>query len=83
MGFLLMLAALMYGIYFAGIEPMLPNHAFGPGNITNILFAVGGLVAGLLLVAVGECIGVLFAIEANTRMAAINSRPPNPTPQPK
>ena len=84
MGFLLMSVALMYGVYFAGIEPMLlRNHTFGPGDITNLLFALGGLAAGLLLAAVGECIGVLFAIEANTRSMAAHFRPANPTPQPK
>ena len=80
-GFLAMLGAVFYGVYFAVIEPALPDHGFGPGNVMNLLFALGGLSAGLLVVVAGECIGVLFAIEANTRMIAANSQSTSQTTQ--
>ena len=72
-----MLGAVGYGISFAAVEPMLPDHCLGPGNAMNALFAFGGLAAGLLFVVMGECMGVLFAIEANTRVMASISRSTN------
>ena len=45
----------------------------GLGLIVTVPGAVVGVFLGLMLVAVGEIIGVLFAIEANTRRAAERS----------
>lgn len=43
----------------------------GLGALEFALIALlAGVVNGLVLVAIGEAIGVLFAIEANTRLAA-------------
>lgn len=59
------------GLLFAVVAGLLqPNE---PGRQRDMLELVaGGLAAflGLIIVAVGESVGVLFAIESNTRKAA-------------
>ncbi len=63
-------------VFGAGvIEPSLPKHSFGPGDFWEI---VGGLLfslAALCIIAFGEIVGVLFAIEANTRQSSQNNSP--------
>lgn len=44
---------------------------FGPENLYQLAGGVVGLLIALWLIAFGEIIGVLFAIEANTRRAKL------------
>ena len=56
--------------YQAMVEPNQPGHHFGEGD--RIELAIGFLltVIGLGAAAFGEIVGVLFAIEENTRKTA-------------
>ncbi|MFA6244797.1 MAG: hypothetical protein WC655_27885 [Candidatus Hydrogenedentales bacterium] len=67
LGLLTTLVGLYYVLYEGIIEPNLPNHVFAPSDATEMAGGFVGLLAGLALIAFGEIIGVLFAIEANTR----------------
>jgi len=66
-GGLLVLAGLYYFIYEGLIEPRLPGHHFDPDDLVELLCGIAGVVVGFGTVAAGELIGVLFAIEENTR----------------
>lgn len=66
-GFLLLLASLYYVLYEGIIEPRLPNHCFADTDLFELLGGLIGCIVSLGLVATGEVIGVLFAIEKNTR----------------
>lgn len=46
------------------------NPGFMGNRFAGMVPGLGAAVSGLVVVAVGESIGVLFAIEANTRAAA-------------
>ena len=39
-------------------------------NYQSISIGFGAIVTGLIAIIIGECVGVLFAIEANTRQTA-------------
>jgi len=45
----------------------LPGHAYGQGDGIQIIYGIATAFSGLLWVAFGEIIGVLLAIEKNTR----------------
>ena len=66
-GFLLLIASLYYFLYEGIVEPRLPNHHFGETDLVELLGGLLGCIISLGLVATGEIIGVLFAIEKNTR----------------
>ena len=63
--------AVIYGLYFfvyeGLIEPHLEGHSFSPQDRLQIIQGLSIFVSGLITAAVGEIIGVLFAIEENTR----------------
>ncbi|MCH7959710.1 MAG: hypothetical protein IID08_06250 [Candidatus Hydrogenedentes bacterium] len=64
-------AGALYAVYEGVIEPFLPEHMFGGEDFLQLVVGCGVGVIGLITVAFSEVIGVLFAIEENTR----NSRP--------
>lgn len=67
LGYLVILPSL--GLVWAGgIQPAMADN-FGPENLYQLAGGVVGLFIALWLIAFGEIIGVLFAIEANTRKA--------------
>lgn len=67
-GWTLVLVGSYFGVWEGMIEPNLPNHRFTiPGDLEQLLGGVLALWFGLVAVVMGEVIGVLFAIEANTR----------------
>lgn len=66
-GFLLLIASLYYFLYEGIVEPRLPNHCFADTDLFELLGGLLGCIVSLGLVATGEVIGVLFAIEKNTR----------------
>lgn len=59
-----------YAIYQGIVEPNLPRHGFGQEDLLQFLGGAAGMLQGLIIVALAELIGVLFAIEENTRRAA-------------
>ncbi|MBM3163520.1 MAG: hypothetical protein FJZ79_09480 [Chlorobi bacterium] len=66
-GVLLLLFGIYYGIYEGIIEPNLPHHHFAQGDAMEL---GGGMLVfffGIISLIVGESVGVLLAIEANTR----------------
>lgn len=66
-GVLILLVGLYLAVYQGIIEPLMPGHRFASDDFMEL---GGGLlltIIGLVAVAFGEIIGVLFAIEANTR----------------
>lgn len=58
-----------HAIYSGLLETIPAGHSFGSGNILALVVGVFGAVGGLVVVALAESIGVLFAIEENTRRA--------------
>ena len=50
--------------------------AFSDGERSAALVGVGIVLSGLVVVAFGESIGVLFAIEKNTRLAGTQASGP-------
>ena len=66
-GWLLIIVALLYFVLWQGIiQPQRHNSI----DVLQILTGLGVTIIGLVAVVIGECVGVLFAIEANTRQAA-------------
>lgn len=55
------------GIVYGIVAPMQPGHAFGLDAVAAIALGALLILAGLAVVAFSEVIGVLFAIEDNTR----------------
>jgi hypothetical protein len=66
-GWLYLLPGLFFGLVVIISYFIRTPHGMGPFALPAAALAA---VFGLLLVAVGECIGVLFAIEDNTHAAA-------------
>ncbi len=66
-GWLLIAAGIYYGIWQGIIEPMLPKHSFMPGDMAELIGGVSAIVSGLILLFFSESVGVLLAIEKNTR----------------
>ena len=71
LGALSVVAGVYFALYEGAIEPNLANHRFSTQDMQQLVSGLGGIVSGLLMVAAGEIIGVLFAIEANTRKSAL------------
>jgi len=66
LGWLLMIgAACLFG--YTVIEANQPNHYWGSLNNTLTNGSIVSLIVGLVVEAFAEIIGVLFAIELNTR----------------
>jgi len=61
------------GLYYFGyegiIEPNLEGHSFDGKDSMQIIQGLLGIFGGIIAVAFGELIKVLFAIEENTRIA--------------
>jgi hypothetical protein len=68
-GWTVVLGAAIYLIINVVIEPSQSGHRFGPGNVLNLLIGSAAALVGLITVAIGEAVGVLFAIEENTRVS--------------
>jgi hypothetical protein len=66
-GVLLAIGGIGLGVYFGMIEPNQPRHHFGSDNMVMVPMGVAALLAGIFAFVIGEVIGVLFAIEKNTR----------------
>ena len=66
-GWLLVVVGVGYAAYEGVWEPNLPNHVFGGQDLLQIIGGVVLGIQGLLTFAFSEVIGVLFAIEENTR----------------
>lgn len=66
-GALLCLGATFYGVKEGVLEPMEPRHHFGGEDMLQLTSGLVGLLLGLFAIAGGEAIGVLLAIESNTR----------------
>lgn len=60
----------LYFLYDGFIEPMLPNHTLVQQDVSQRYTGVGALIFGLVVVAIGEAVRVIVAIERNTREAA-------------
>jgi hypothetical protein len=71
----LALIGAVIGIGYGIVEPQQPGHVFGSDDILAISFGALLLLFGLLTVAASEVIGVLLAIEKNTRWAAATATP--------
>ncbi len=69
-GWMAVLIGAAYGGYQGIIEPNQPSHAFTPSDLMELGGGVAAIVVGLIIAATGESIGVLFAIEENTRKTA-------------
>lgn len=59
--------ACFYGVKEGIVEPLLPGHRFAEHDAFQFVSGLAGAIVGLIIVAWGEIIGVLFAIEENTR----------------
>lgn len=66
-GWILVAVAALYGVLAGVLEPMQPGHRFDVSDVFDLAGGLAGAVVGLITVAFGEAIGVLFAIEENTR----------------
>jgi hypothetical protein len=65
-GWLLVIAAVcVFG--YAVMEANQPRHFWGNSNTLFAMWSAAALVVGLFVEALAEIIGVLFAIELNTR----------------
>lgn len=69
-GWLILLAGLAYAIAQGIIEPNLEGHTFRQEDQIQLGGGIFASLFGLFFVAIGEVVGVLFSIEANTRKAA-------------
>lgn len=66
-GWLVVLYGAIYAAYEGIIEPVQPGHKFAGGDLFQLISGLGIAILGLVTVAFSEVIGVLFAIEENTR----------------
>ena len=73
-GWALVIIAGIVALYFGMLEPGEAGHAFGTPNALWVGLGILAAVLGLITAAFGEVIGVLFAIEENTRLAAENAK---------
>ena len=71
LGWLLIIVGLFYFVAWeAVIEPHLPQHSFGQEDLFQLIAGIAATLLGLVAIVIGESVGVLFAIEANTRKTA-------------
>lgn len=67
-GWIIAVGGFGYAIVAGVYEPNQAGHSFNPSSDgLDIAFGSIGLIIGLVSIAIGEIIGVLFAIEENTR----------------
>lgn len=66
-GIIICLGGLFFAVYQGIIEPNQQGHSFTNNDRTQLVVGSIGVLIGLLTAAFGEVIGVLFAIEENTR----------------
>ncbi|MBW2569929.1 MAG: hypothetical protein JRE47_11340 [Deltaproteobacteria bacterium] len=66
-GWLLVIVGLYFAVYEGIIEPNQPGHRFDSGDQMQLITGFIQVISGICVVAFGEIIGVLFAIELNTR----------------
>ena len=69
-GWLAVALGVVYCVAFGIVEPILHNHRFSPENAFNLASGLAVAVAGVVLAWFGEALGVIYAIEANTRRTA-------------
>jgi len=69
LGALLLLAGAFYSAYEGIIEPNQPGRSFAVSDFLQIMAGAAVLSFGVLVIALAEVIGVLFAIEDNTYRA--------------
>lgn len=67
-GKVLMVGALILFVYTI-VEANLPDHYFGPTSITMSIISSVAMVLGFTSQLMAELVGVIFAIELNTRKA--------------
>ncbi len=66
-GWIVAVVGVIYAGYEGIFEPMLPRHSFSGQNLVELITGLVLGLFGLLTVAFSEVVGVLFAIEENTR----------------
>jgi hypothetical protein len=69
-GWLVLIGGLFVAIYQGIIEPNLEGHSFGNRDLYELVAGISAFLIGIILIALGELVGVLFAIEGNTRKIA-------------
>jgi len=65
-GLLLVIVGAYFGIYEGIIEPSISSHGFSQGDAIELGGGMLTLFFGFVSLIVGESIGVLLSIEANT-----------------
>lgn len=73
-GCVLIVVGLYYGLWEGIIEPNQPQHRFEMDDLVQLFGGALSLWCGIVAVAFGEVIGVLFAIEENTRATVAVSK---------
>jgi len=68
-GWLFVVIGILYAVGKGIIVPMNSGGHFDLGDLLSISTGFGLTISGLIIAAIGEIIGVLFAIEENTRRA--------------
>ena len=68
-GFLVCICGIAYAVIAGLLEPLQPGHSYGVSDAIDIAVGIVSCLFGLITIALGESIGVLFAIEKNTRKA--------------
>ena len=68
-GFVVFICGLAYALIAGLLEPLLPRHSYAISDAIEFAAGIAICLFGLITIALGESIGVLFAIEKNTRKA--------------
>ncbi len=66
-GWIVFISGVVLAFYSGLFEPKQPGHYFGTTNMMQLGGCAILIILGLISTAIGEIIGVLFAIELNTR----------------
>ena len=78
-GWIIAIVGLLYFVFYQGfISPSRYNHSDYGGfnsrqesfNYNAIGIGISATISGFIAIIIGECVGVLFAIEENTHQAA-------------
>lgn len=67
-GWIVALVALLYAVGAGGVDPIQKGR-FRADDLIDLVAGAAGVLLGLFTVATGEMMGVIFAIERNTRAA--------------